>query len=146
MPCRLAQLTYKHRLRVSAPTAASILARFKAATGGAAWDSLRTEHSVVSAVTTSGLTGTSEEWDDLLTGRTEARLMLGPVKQTSGYDGKRAWEQDDTNAAHPIDSVEGRQAASDEAYLTSLAFWYPEAAYGYVISYVGPATDCEQNL
>ncbi len=122
-----------------APTASALLARFKAATGGAAWDSLRTEHSV-STVTTSGLNGTSEEWDDLLTGRTESRLTLGPLKQTSGYDGKRAWSQDDTNAAHPIDSVEGRQAAADAAYLTSLAFWYPERHAG-AVSYIGPTNE-----
>ncbi len=111
------------------PAPASIVSRFKAASGGAAWDSVRTLHTV-SSIKTSGLSGTDEQWHDALTGRGEEKTDLGPTTEITGYDGTHNWDQQDASAAHYEDGVEDQQEANDTVYLASLAFWYPQRHAG----------------
>ena len=58
-----------------AQAALAALARFKQATGGAAWDAVHTLH-VTGTIDPGGLTGSFERFDDLPTGRHNAAAAL----------------------------------------------------------------------
>jgi hypothetical protein len=75
------------------PDPTSILAAAKAASGGAAWDALKTQHSKVN-IHTAGLAGTAERWSEYATGRSSLVYSIGPVTGAAGFDGKVAWSQD----------------------------------------------------
>ena len=53
------------------PDPTAILAAAKAASGGAAWDALTTQHSKVN-IHTAGLMGTAERWSEFATGRSRS--------------------------------------------------------------------------
>ncbi len=102
-----------------------ILRANKEATGGAAWNSLRTTH-VTATLATGGLEGTAESWEETLTGRTSSRFALGPLKGAEGFDGKVSWQEDD---AGEITDQEGKEAAegrANQVYRQAFAYWYPE--------------------
>src|SRR2546427_13021023 len=65
---------------------AEILSKVKQATGGDAWDAIRTDH-VKAKLTTGGMGGAIESWGDVLKGRFVDHVALGPVTGTQGFDG-----------------------------------------------------------
>jgi hypothetical protein len=107
------------------PSPAVILARAKAAAGGAAVDKLHTLH-LQEGVQVLGISGEGEEWDDLLTGRFASSQSAGPVSSGDGFDGAIVWSQDATGLAHPTGGAEDVAVALSQAYFVSLGFWYPE--------------------
>lgn len=100
------------------------LGRAKAASGGQAWDGIRTTHTKVK-VSTGGLTGVAESWEDLLSGRYADTYELGPVVGAEGFDGKVSWSQDTSKQVLTQDSGDAYEAAVNEAYRRSLAYWFP---------------------
>src|SRR5664279_4042980 len=68
------------------PDPSRVLAEAKAASGGTAWDRMRTQHSNVT-ITAAGLSGTAERWSDIGTGRSVIRYSVGPIDGVAGYDG-----------------------------------------------------------
>ena len=60
------------------PCAQEILAKAKQAMGGDAWDAIHTTYSK-GKLTTSGLAGQAESWEDNLTGRYVEKYHLGPT-------------------------------------------------------------------
>jgi len=115
------------------PDPHAVLAAAKAATGGAAWDSLRSQHSKVT-LTTSGLSGTAERWADIATGRSLLRFELGPMTGAIGYDGATPWSQDASGQARAESADAARELAVNAAFRDRLAFWYPDrgaAEYEY---------------
>ncbi len=111
----------------AAPTAESLLAQSKEASGGAAWDRVLTLH-LRAKLTTSGLAGTAESFDDLARGRTLDRFALGPMSGAQGFDGRRVWSMDQSGQAREEEGGEARLAAINDAYRRRLAYWYPERA------------------
>jgi hypothetical protein len=108
------------------PDPATVLAQAKAASGGAAWDALRTQHSKVH-ILTGGIVGEAERWSEYATGRSLLNFTIGPVTGSAGFDGKVAWSQDAAGEAHAEIDV-ARELAVNAAYRDQLAFWYPERA------------------
>jgi hypothetical protein len=102
-----------------------ILARAKAASGGAAWDAVRTIHSKV-RVETGGMTGTAESWEDTRAGRFVDTYQFGPVTGAEGYDGTKSWSLDGSGTVTLSDSGDGREGSVDEAYRRSLSYWFPD--------------------
>ena len=102
-----------------------ILARAKAASGGAAWDAVRTIHSKV-RVATGGITGTAESWEDVRAGRFVDTYVFGPATGAEGYDGAKKWSQDSSGAVTFSDSGDAREGSVNEAYRRSLSYWYPD--------------------
>ena len=102
-----------------------ILARSKEAAGGKAWDAVKTLHVRV-RIETSGLSGTADSWEDVLTGRTAASFALGPVTGAEGFDGKVHWIVDPTGQVRASDSGDSREGSANQAYRRVLAYWYPE--------------------
>jgi hypothetical protein len=104
--------------------AAEVLARAKAASGGAAWDAIFSRHTR-GKLHAGGLDGTGEAIEDVRTGRYVERYTLGPASGAEGFDGKMAWSQDASGQPRPEESDDARLGAVDEAYRRALAFWYP---------------------
>jgi len=113
------------------PDPAAVLAQSKAASGGAAWDALRTQHSKVS-ILTGAITGSAERWSEFATGRSVLVYTIGPVSGAAGFDGKVAWAQDASGKSHAETGDAEREIAVNAAYRDRLAFWYPERAPGRV--------------
>ncbi len=106
-------------------TPAEVLARAKAASGGAAWDAV-TGLRVRAKVRMGGMNGAVETLQDARAGRYVSRIELGPAREAEGFDGAQAWSQDDSGQVRAEEGGDAREGAADEAYRTALAFWYPE--------------------
>ncbi|MCE9521990.1 MAG: aspartyl protease family protein, partial [Alphaproteobacteria bacterium] len=106
---------------------ADILARTKAALGGAAWDTARFIRTKMQ-IETSGLKGPGESLEDARTGAFVDTFKLGAFSGASGYDGKTVWEQDSSGQTAIQGSEDQRQAAINEAYRRAHAFWYADRA------------------
>jgi hypothetical protein len=115
------------------PDAQLILAAAKAASGGAAWDKLLSQHSKVT-IHTGGFSGNAERWSDVSTGRSLIRFTVGPVSGASGFDGTVAWSQDETGKSQAETDATSRELAVNAAYRDRLGFWYPDRARA-VIAY-----------
>ncbi len=109
------------------PDPVAILAAAKAASGGAAWNALRTQHSNVS-ISTVGIRGTAERWSDIFTGRSLIKYSIGPVSGAAGWDGTIAWSQDGSGQSRTESADAARELAVNAAYRDKLAFWFPERA------------------
>ncbi|NDP43803.1 MAG: hypothetical protein GZ089_13960 [Aromatoleum sp.] len=109
-----------------------ILEAAKSASGGAAWDALKTQHSKVS-LATSGLAGTAERWADMTTGRSLLRYDLGALKGAVGYDGATPWSQDASGQSRAETADGARELAVNAAYRDRLAFWYPERGAAEIV-------------
>jgi aspartyl protease/PDZ domain-containing protein len=118
----------------SADDAAALFARYKSATGGAAWDTVETVHST-GKLAYGGLSGDVSIVQDLATGRTMNAYQLGPVEGANGYDGKTGWSREGGGEVSALDAPEARRRATSQAWLDAYAFWYParmQATYGPV--------------
>lgn len=126
------------------PRATDILARAKAAAGGAAWDEalfVRTKM----RMETSGLKGTAESLDDARTGAFVDTYDLGAFKGASGFDGKTVWEQDASGEVAIQGADDKRHAAVNEAYRRSHAYWYVDRMRAQ-IEYAGETPDGARKL
>jgi len=108
----------------SALDAQQILSKAKQASGGEAWDSVRSSH-VKGTLSTGGMTGTVESWDEVSGGRTLDRFALGPVSGAQGFDGSQVWSQDSSGQVRIEEGGDTREAAANDSYRRSLAFWFP---------------------
>src|SRR5260370_28738948 len=106
-------------------TAKEILAKAKQVTGGEAWNGIRLSHSQGN-LWTAGLTGKGESWDDVLTGRHVDRYEVGPSSGAEGFDGRSVWSQDTAKQVREEGGGDALEAAANEAYRRSLAYWFPE--------------------
>jgi PDZ domain/Aspartyl protease len=109
----------------------AILAKVKGATGGERWDRIRSRH-IVAKLAAGGLDGTTEQWDDLLTGRTYGQFKLGPLSGAQGYDGRALWTQDESGQSRAETTQEAIEGTVSSAYRTVMGFWYPERRAGTV--------------
>jgi len=122
-----APLTVAQNVATPRPDPIAILAAAKAASGGAAWDALRTQHSMVT-INTAGVRGTAERWADIYPGRSLIKYSIGPVSGAAGYDGRIAWSQDGSGQSRIEATDVARELAVNASYRDKLAFWYPDRA------------------
>jgi hypothetical protein len=106
------------------PSAAQVLADNKAATGGDAWDRVTTITSHCE-IKQGGLTGTDDNWQDVVSGKYADTFTIGGVAAGDGYDGVKSWSVDASGITRNLDSDTDLQSASTNSYITSLAYWYP---------------------
>ncbi len=119
----------------SAPDPAAVLAAAKAASGGAAWDTRTSLHTLV-ALRAGGHTGAAERWSEIGTGRSYLRFELGPMSGVFGFDGKVAWTQEPSGRTQVVDDDSEAKLAVNAAYRDQLAFWFPER-HAATIAYKG---------
>ena len=123
------------RAAVPQPSAAEILARAKASTGGAAWDALRSQHTKVSIVA-GGREATAERWASILTGRSRMRVEVNGMVAFTGFDGFAPWSQEGGRQPSIDADPMTLRLAINAAYRDRLAFWYPQR-HGAAIEYAG---------
>lgn len=109
----------------SAADPRAVLARAKAAAGGERWDAV-TSTTVRAKLRAGGLEGAAETVQDVRRGRHATRYTLGPSKGAEGFDGERAWSQDDSGQVRIEGGADAREGAANDAYRAALAHWYPE--------------------
>jgi len=108
-----------------APDPIALLAGAKAASGGTAWDALRSQHSQVK-LAAANLEGTVERWSDIASGQSVLQYSIGPLTGAAGFDGKAVWTQDGTDPPKVETAAAALELAANAAYRDRLAFWYPE--------------------
>ncbi|HEX5123026.1 MAG TPA: aspartyl protease family protein, partial [Rhodanobacteraceae bacterium] len=119
---------------VHAEDAAALFARFKAASGGAAWDKATSLH-IKGTMATGGLSGDIAAVQDLVRGRSVATYKLGGVEGADGYDGTTGWSVGPGGEVTALDAPEAKRRAVTQAWLNANGYWYPErmqATYGPV--------------
>ena len=107
-------------------TAGGLLSGVKQATGGSRWDAARTLH-IQGAVTMGELRGSYEEWLDLrhLYSYVDMRFShpaLGTMRDATGWNGKVAWEADQTGDVCIAESAQARKDALTSAYLDAFSY------------------------
>ncbi|HJT97194.1 MAG TPA: aspartyl protease family protein [Rhodanobacteraceae bacterium] len=117
-----------------ADDAGSLIARYKSASGGAAWDAVKTLHAS-GALVEGGLNGDISAEQDITNGRSVYHYKLGPLEGANGYDGTHDWSRDPGGEVAAVDTPEAKRRARSQAWLDALGFWYPgriKATYGIV--------------
>ena len=102
-----------------------ILVKVKAASGGAAWDAIRTARTKAT-ISIGGLSGTTEALDDVTAGRYVDRFQLGPMSGAEGFDGTVAWSQDASGQSRAEEGGDARLGAANESYRRAYGFWRPD--------------------
>ncbi|MBZ5588098.1 MAG: aspartyl protease family protein [Acidobacteriia bacterium] len=102
-----------------------LLAKVKAASGGSAWDAIRTARTKMK-VSVGGLTGTAEALDDVTAGRYVERFKLGPMSGADGFDGAVLWSQDASGQSRVEEGGDARLGAINESYRRAYGFWHAE--------------------
>jgi len=121
-------------IAASAGTAKTVLARYKAVSGGARWDTVRTLQ-VTGTGSSGGLSGAWRATQDLVTGRSSDAYKLGPIDGADGYDGTYAWRRDPGGEIAVLDAPSILRHACSQAWLNARAYWYPSritASYGAI--------------
>lgn len=106
-------------------SAADVLSKVKEASGGKAWDAVVTMRTKAT-LATGGMTGPVESWDDVRKGRYVDTVELGPIWQAQGFDGTTLWMQDTSRQVRKDEGGDEREAAANDAYRRSLAYFFPD--------------------
>ncbi len=104
------------------PSVREVLAANRAATGGSAWDgkaTLALEYAYVGQ----GLTGTVSSLEDLQRGAFVDRWAIGPNAGASGWDGRRAWEQEPSGTVTDQAGGDVVPLAVNEAFRDQNLWW-----------------------
>jgi hypothetical protein len=134
MKFALAALLLAAATTVQADDAASQLARYKNASGGAAWDRVKTVHAT-GTLSAGGLNGDLWLVQDLANGRSADRYKLGTIEGADGYDGTQGWTRDPGGEVAALDAPEAQRRARSQAWLDARGYWYPDrikATYGVI--------------
>ena len=107
------------------PNPRDLLQLAKEASGGKAWDALRSQHSTVT-IQAAGLTGTAERWSDTTSGRSRLDYSIGPLQGATGFDGKTAWTQNEAGVSRAEADPAAVELAVNASFRDRLAFWYPD--------------------
>jgi hypothetical protein len=115
-----------------------LLAEAKQATGGAAWDKLKSlgERGTLAGT---GLEGTYLAMTDLRHVLNAQSYVLGPSAGGQGWDGKAAWSTDSSGQVRVEQSKTAIAGGIQQAYRAAYAFFWP-ARWPAARSYVGSRT------
>jgi len=104
-----------------------VLQQTKAAAGGAAVDGLKAVR-ITYRLRQSGLDGTGTTLTDVVGGRVVTRFRLGPITGAEGFDGRRAWQQDQAGIVTVPEGADWRAQGVSAQYRRALGYWYPARA------------------
>ncbi len=124
--------------------AKEILEKSKEASGGGAWDEVTSAHFRMK-MSTGGLEGIAEGWEDVISGSNRSRFSLGPISGEEGFDGKVAWRKDTSGQVLLREGDNDREGAVNGAYRASLSYWYPNR-WPARIEYAGKKTEDERTF
>ncbi len=104
-----------------------VLAQTKAAAGGPAVDALKAIR-ITYRLRQSGLDGTGTTLTDVVGGRVVTRFRVGPLTGGEGFDGKRAWVQDQAGIVTVPEGGDAPARSVSAQYRQALGYWYPARA------------------
>ena len=104
-----------------------VLAQTKAAAGGAVVDGLKAIR-ITYRLRQSGLEGTGTTLTDVVGGRVVTRFRVGPITGAEGFDGTRAWVQDQAGIVTVPEGGDARARGVSAQYRQALGYWYPARA------------------
>jgi hypothetical protein len=107
------------------PTATSVLAANKAASGGAAWGKIHSFRQV-GTIRVLGLKGPVKRLSDLETGAYVMHMKLSLGMMARGDDGKTSWTKFMGGATESTDLPVEHARALTKAYLNAKGYWYPQ--------------------
>lgn len=91
-------------------------------------------------VKTAGLTGTLQQWIGVRSLQLAEFATLPPLESDDGYDGRVAWNRDQSGLVWDDGSDAGRSTAINNSYMGAYGLWQPDAA-GAAVSYAGEKTE-----
>ena len=105
--------------------ATDVFARWKDASGGARWDTVKSlrMHGTLAA---GGLSGSFDALQDVVHGRSNDHYKLGPIEGADGYDGTIGWSRDPGGEVAALDAPEAKRRARSQAWLDARGYWYPQ--------------------
>lgn len=113
------------------PSLATVLARARAAAGGAACDGIRTLH-MTGTIHAGGLSGPSVRRVDRINLRALREFTLGPAAYATGFDGVNAWRRGPNGEVTLQDAEAGLRAAVTQAWLDASGWWSPTAGAAHL--------------
>jgi predicted aspartyl protease len=128
--CALAALACAPAARPATPTTGDLplaLVRFKAATGGAAWDRVPAIASHAT-LTVGSLAGGADSIEDVRTGRFRTTVHLGAFAQSDGFDGRAAWQQTMDGEVVTSDTPDAIAHVHTDRWLTARGYFQPGTA------------------
>ena len=111
-------------VQLLAQVPATVLARAKAGSGDARWDTVRTLQAEGEEAA-GGLRGGWQLLQDLSGGRYVETVQQGPFTLAHGYDGQQAWRRERGGEVGLLDGQVARRSAYTQAWLGARAYWYP---------------------
>ena len=107
----------------SAADPAAVLQAARDATGGAAWDAVRSLH-VHARLESSERSGVSDRYEDVRTGRFVREFELPPRGGADGFDGQAVWTRPPSGIAYVLGDEDARLGAVDDAYRAARGWWF----------------------
>jgi hypothetical protein len=104
---------------------AAVLQATRAATGGDAWNSLRTLH-VRARLQANEQVGVSDRWEDVRTGRFVREFSLPRRTGADGYDGMSVWTQPPGGIAYVLGDEDARLGAIGDSFRIERGWWFAE--------------------
>lgn len=108
------------------PTATSVLAAAKAASGGEAWSKIHSFRQE-GTIRKFGLKGSVQRLTDLKTGASVTDMKLGLGAMATGNDGKTRWNKDFGGAVLSWDLPAEHARNLTSAYLNARGYWKPQS-------------------
>ena len=87
-----------------------------------------------------GVSGTTEQWQNLRNGSFTQFVVAGALTGDQGYDGQHGWNRDATGLVWDDASANAKYAAQDQAYFGAYQLWAPDRG-GATVSLGAPKTD-----
>ncbi len=103
---------------------AAVLQAARTATGGAAWDGVRTLH-VHARLQSSDRSGLSDRYEDVRSGRFVHEFSLPARGGADGFDGQAVWTQPASGLAYVLGDADARLGAIDDAFRVARGWWFP---------------------
>jgi hypothetical protein len=113
-----------HIAGANPPSGWQILQDSKLASGGSAWDSV-TSLKTTGTLRLGGMSGGFVSYQDLVRAKFRNDFAVGPITQSSGFDGKIGWTLDSNGNIAPHDSPSERRSDRTQAYLAARDYWFP---------------------
>ena len=112
-------------------TAADVLAAYRIASGGDAWNNkvtLQNDYAYVGQ----GLTGSASSLQDLRSGAYVDSYQTGPVSGASGYDGAQTWVREPSGTVAYQGGGDSLQLAVNESYRDRNLWWHADRGGAHI--------------
>lgn len=107
----------------SAQSAKPILAAMWQASGGEAWDNIRSLR-YTTTVSAHGQHFSAEHWEDVSSGRYMVRAILPDHISEQGFDGITPWQMGGSGIAYTLGDIDAAEGAAVHSFVVSRSWWF----------------------